>query len=203
MYFIKFYKNNNINYNFDYFFSLLNIGLFVILLYNSNTFYSFIFILEIISILILYKFSVSKFFFKKNIFFKNINIFEKTTSKNYLNLIFFQYWVNFFSTTIFLFFIFNIIYIYGSSEWFFINLMYFFNLNINLLISINYIFFWSLFFFSFFLKIGFSPLQFFKIEVYKGIPLISIFYYTTYYFFSFFFYFVLLVFVNLYNYKLY
>lgn len=201
---IKFYNNSNINYNIDYFFSLFNIGLFVIILYYSNTLYSFIFILEVISILILYKFSVSRYFFKNNIFYKNTNLFENNLPRPYLNLIFFQYWVNFFSTTLMLFFIFNIIYLYGSSEWFFINFLNLFNFNLlNNNTSINYVFLWFLFFFAFLLKIGFTPVHFFKIEVYKGMPFISIFYYTTYYFFSFFFYFTILILLNFSNYKIY
>jgi hypothetical protein len=201
---IKFYNNSNINYNIDYFFSLFNIGLFVIILYYSNTLYSFIFILEVISILILYKFSVSRYFFKNNIFYRNNNLFENNLPRPFLNLIFFQYWVNFFSTTLMLFFIFNIIYIYGSSEWFFINFLNIFNFNLLYSNSnMNYIFLWFLFFFAFLLKIGFTPIHFFKIEVYKGMPFISIFYYTTYYFFSFFFYFTILILLNFSNYKIY
>jgi hypothetical protein len=203
-FFIKFYKNSNINYNIDYFFSLFNIGLFIIILYYSNTIYSFIFILETISILILYKFSVSRYFFKNNIFYKNTNLFENNLPRPYLNLIFFQYWVNFFSTILMLFFIFNIIYIFGSSDWFFVNFFNFVNLNLNSFSkSINFILLWFLFFFAFLLKIGFTPIHFFKIEVYKGMPFISIFYYTTYYFFSFFFYFTIIILVNFSNYKIY
>lgn len=48
-----------------------------------------------------------------------------------------------------------------------------------------------------FLKIGFSPLHLFKIEVYKGIPFISIFFYTTIYFVSFFLYFSVILYNNL------
>lgn len=203
-FFIKFYKNLNINYNIDYFFSLFNIGLFIILIYYTNTLYSFLFILEIISVLILYKFSVSRYFFKNNIFYKNSNIFENNLPRPYLNLIFFQYWVNFFSTTLMLFFIFNIIYIFGSSEWFFLNIFNFLNFNlINIIKNISFLLLWFFFFFAFLLKIGFTPIHFFKLEVYKGMPFISIFYYTTYYFFSFFLYFTLLILINFSSYKLY
>jgi hypothetical protein len=103
-----------------------------------------------------------------------------------------------------LFFIFNIIYIFGSSDWFFVNFFNFVNLNLNSFSkSINFILLWFLFFFAFLLKIGFTPIHFFKIEVYKGMPFISIFYYTTYYFFSFFFYFNIIILVNFSNYKIY
>ena len=35
--------------------------------------------------------------------------------------------------------------------------------------------------FAFFIKVGIAPFHFFKIEVYKSIPYLSIFFYTTYY----------------------
>ena len=43
---------------------------------------------------------------------------------------------------------------------------------------------------SIFFKLGITPLHLFKIEVYKGIPFLSIFFYTTYYFSVFFIFFV-------------
>lgn len=52
--------NNNVNNN-DYYFSILNISIIIPLIFLSNSFYNFIFILEVISILIFYKFAVSKF----------------------------------------------------------------------------------------------------------------------------------------------
>lgn len=87
---IKLYKNKNINFNIDYFFALFNLSIFIPLMYISNTMYTFLFLLEANSILILYKFSVSKYFFKslkdndKNKFFKN-------SPRFYINMLFFQY----------------------------------------------------------------------------------------------------------------
>jgi NADH:ubiquinone oxidoreductase subunit 2 (subunit N) len=51
--------------------------------------------------------------------------------------------------------------------------------------------------FAFFLKLGITPTHLYKIEVYKGINFISIFFYTTYYFFIFFLYFLVLILLNL------
>lgn len=52
-----------------------------------------------------------------------------------------------------------------------------------------------------FFKIGFTPSHLFKIEVYKGIPFVSILFYTVYYFMSFFLYFVLIVFYYINTFK--
>jgi len=85
---MSFFKNNNINNNFDYFISIFNLSCFMLFIFFSNNFYSFIFILEITSIIILYKFSVSNYWFGKK---SKTNSFRKTSSKNFLNMFFFQY----------------------------------------------------------------------------------------------------------------
>jgi len=46
---------------------------------------------------------------------------------------------------------------------------------------------------SIFFKLGVTPFHLFKIEVYKGIPFLSIFFYTTYYFVIFFIFFLYLL----------
>ena len=202
---VKYIKNNNINFNIDYFLSLFNLGLFIPLIFLSNTFYTFIFLLEVNSLLILYKFSVSRYWFKKNLFLTKTNqTFNRVAPKSYLNMIFFQYWANFFSSILIMFTTFNIIYLYGSSEWMFVDFLNFINLNLIYLNNFNfYLFLWVPFFIGFFLKIGLTPLHLFKIEVYKGIPFISIFFYTTYYFLSFFLFFILIVFYYINSFKLF
>jgi hypothetical protein len=89
---IKFVKNNNLNFNIDYFLAIFNLNIFLPLVFLSNNFYTFIFLLEINSLLILYKFSVSKFWFNKNEFFEKYkNPFDRLVPKFFLNMIFFQY----------------------------------------------------------------------------------------------------------------
>jgi len=44
-----------------------------------------------------------------------------------------------------------------------------------------------------FFKLGITPFHLFKIEVYKGLPFLSIFFYTTYYFVVFFTFFIFLL----------
>lgn len=46
---------------------------------------------------------------------------------------------------------------------------------------------------AFLLKIGLTPIHLYKLEVYKGLPYITIFFYTTFYFLVFFLFFVLLL----------
>lgn len=199
---VKFFKNSNVNYNIDYFSSIFNLMIFIPLMFFANNLYTFLFLLELNSLLILYKFSVSRANFSKNNFIdKNNNTFFRVLPKSYLNMIFFQYWANFFSSMLLMFFVFNLIYIFGSLEWVFLN---FINLNFNNYYNFYFfIFLWISFFIGFFLKIGFTPLHLFKIEVYNGIPFISIFFYTTLYFLSFFLFFILIIFYYLNNFNFY
>ena len=154
------------------------------------------------SILIFYKLSVSWFWVKQNsVFSKKSNIFGSIFARSYINVIFFQYWINFFSSIIIIFSLINIVNIYGSSDWVFINLINQLN-NDNLSFNdfeYGYISLIPLFF-ALFLKIGLTPTHLFKIEIYKGIPFISIFYYTTYYFFIYFFFVIFFIFNWCYSY---
>lgn len=200
---IKFYKNKNINFNIDYFFALFNLSIIIPVIYTSNTMYTFLFVLEAISILILYKFSVSKYFFKsckENDKFK----FYRNTPKNYINMVFFQYWINFFSSVILFISLFNILLLLGTSEWLYINILNKFNFNLyyndN---SYLYFFLFFIFIIGMFFKLGFTPSHLFKIEVYKGLPFVSILFYTVYYFISFFLYFIFIVFYHINSFKIF
>jgi len=204
-FFVKFLKNSNINYNVDYFSSIFNLIIFIPIMFLSNTLYTFLFVLELNSLLILYKFSVSRSWFPKNNYFnKNSNTFDRFLPRSYLNMMFFQYWANFFSSMLLMFSIFNIIYLFGSSEWSFLNFINYSNhYNLYFYKTFYMLFLWLPFFIGLFFKIGFTPLHLFKIEVYKGIPFISIFFYTTLYFLSFFLFFVLIIFYNINTFKIY
>ncbi len=193
---------NTINSD-DYFFSIFGIAIFMYYIFLSNSFYNFIFVLELISILIFYKFIISKswFFDPKNLLSQK-NKTDTNHSRNYINVIFFQYWVNFFSSVIIIFSIINIIALFGASDWFFLNLLNSINFSVNYMndYSYNYLF-WVPLFVSFFLKIGLTPTHLFKVEVYKGIPFISIFFYTTFYFLSYFLYVCIFIFSYLNSFK--
>ena len=96
---------SNVNYSYDYFFSLVNLSIFLPLLFLSNNIFSFFFLLELNSCLIFYKLVVSKLWYLN--LDNSFNKFSKIFSKNYLNLIFYQFWVTFFSTVLIIFFFFK------------------------------------------------------------------------------------------------
>lgn len=112
---IFFYKNiisQKVNYSREYFFSIINITLFFPFLFFANNLYSFLFLLEFLSTLIFYKLVVSKINQKplinleKNIFF----------SKKYISMLFFQFWITFFSTITLFYFFNQILLMVGSSD---------------------------------------------------------------------------------------
>lgn len=191
-------KHQNLVINNDYYFSLLNISILLPYLFFCNSLFNFLFVLEVISILIFYKFVVSKFWFNEKFsFFKKTNLLERIFSRNYVNVLFFQYWVNFFSSVVLIISLINIMYLYGSTDFFFLNFLNLINNNIFFLHDLEFnILLWVSFFICFFLKVGLTPSHLFKIEIYKGIPFISIFFYTTFYFLGYFIF--LTIFVQLY-----
>ena len=186
---IKAVRNNNLNKSIDYYFSINNILMLTPFLFMVNTVFTFLFFIEVVSILVLYKLVSSKIWF-----------FNPNNSKNsklpqyYINMLFFQFWVTFFSTIFIIYFYINIFYVFGSSEWFLIS---YFNINDCTILykhsdkQINFLI--SIFIFSVFFKLGVSPIHLFKLEVYKGIPYLSIFFYTIYFLTVFLFFTIVLL----------
>ena len=205
---ILFLRFSRLNYHTDYIFALLNLNNFLPLLFLSNNLFTMFFVLEVNSTIIFYKFIMSKIWYNrdKNNQKSDRDLLNKNIMKNYINILFFQYWTTFFSSTLFLFTLINIIYMYGSTDFFFLNfieyslslrgyyLNYFYKTVLILILLLSVL-----------LKIGFTPLQLFKIEIYKGIPFISIFFYTTFYFLVYYLLFSLLLVVYLFilNYQIY
>ena len=184
------FKKTNLFKSLDYLFSLNNLIILFPYLFFVNTLFSFLFFLELVSAILFYKLLSSKVWFKNTNNTKNIN---NNIPQNYLNMIFFQYWVTFFSTIFIIYFYINVFYFYGTSEWFvvqFLNTNFFENpkTQSNTLRLLVVIFLLGVFF-----KLGITPFHLFKIEVYKGIPFLSIFFYTTYYFVVFFIFFIFLL----------
>ena len=192
---------SKINYSNDYFFSLLNLTLILPLIFLSNNIFSFIFFLELSSNVIFYKLIVSKLWYlNPNFEIKFFNL----KSKNYINLIFYQFWITFFSTILIFFFYININYIFGTTDWSILNFIVFIENNTLYFNNKILLTFLSLIFiFSIFFKIGVAPFHLFKIEIYKNIPYVSILFYTTYYisiFLFFFLYFLSNLYTNLFIY---
>lgn len=166
----------------DYLFSINNLLILLPYLFFVNNIFTFLFFLELVSTILLYKLVSSKIWFKN--YFK-VSTLKNSIPQNYINMVFFQYWVTFFSTIFIVYFYINMFYLFGTGDWFIIQYLnncglknFTSNIILNMLLSI--------FILSIFFKLGVTPFHLFKIEVYKGVPLLSIFFYTTYYFIVFF-----------------
>ena len=183
-------KKANLFKSIDYLFSINNLVLIFPYLFFVNTIFTFLFLLELVSAILLYKLISSKIWFKNAD--KN-KIISNSIPQNYINMVFFQYWVTFFSTIFIVYFYINMFYMYGTSDWFLIQFLgsleveksFSYVVSIRLLIIV--------FLTSVLFKLGITPFHLFKVEVYKGVPYLSIFFYTTYYFSVFFIFFIFLM----------
>ncbi len=81
-------NKTNLTKAIDYIFSITNLVILLPYLFFINTIFSFLFLLELISVILLYKLISSKVWFNKTINSKTIN---NNIPQNYINMIFFQY----------------------------------------------------------------------------------------------------------------
>ena len=177
---------NNLKITNDYIFILLNTTLLLPYLFCCNTLFIFIYLLELISCLLFYKLISSKMWYGN--YFTIGSEFKKNNPFHFLNMVFFQYWVTFFSTIFFIYTLITITNFFGTVEWTMLNVLEFYLKSYNFTNQNAFII--VLLFFAFFCKLGIAPLQVFKVEVYNGLPLLSIFFYTVYYFLIFFTFFI-------------
>lgn len=106
-------KKANLFKSIDYLFSVNNLVLIFPYLFFVNTVFTFLFLLELVSAILLYKLISSKIWFKNAD--KN-KIISNNVPQNYINMVFFQYWVTFFSTIFIVYFYINMFYMYGTSD---------------------------------------------------------------------------------------
>lgn len=103
------------------------------------------------------------------------------------NVILFQYFSNFLSSILIVFSTITIFQKYGTTEWIALNFLNLINGNISCAGDFNGdLFLYIPLYFAIFFKMGIAPLQLFKVEMYKGIPFLTLCFYTTIYFFSYF-----------------
>ena len=182
-------KKNNLIKTHDYVLSIISLIFLLPYLFCVNSIICFLFFLELISAILFYKLVSSKIFYKNSIIKSNHN----DVPQNYINMVFFQYWVTFFSTIFIIYFYINMFSLFGTSDW---STLQYCNIYDKKKNSISANIYLLLFFFivSVFLKLGIAPLHLFKVEVYNGLPFITIFFYTTFYFLIFFIFFIFFIF---------
>jgi hypothetical protein len=171
----------------------------------SNSIFTLVFIIEVISTLIFLLITTSAFsttFFYKNIDFDVKNFFHNVTPFTFLHSLFFFFWISLISSlNLFIF----IIYMYKTLvtlDWFLLEHIFYYLTNIS---SVKNIFLvgisWFFIMFSIFLKCGIAPLFIWKPTFFKGLSFIALAFYII--FFYFFLFLFLLIFLTNYTHSIF
>lgn len=172
----------------DYVASLLLLLLLLPFIVLSNTVLTLFFFLELASTLVLYNFATSQNWAgltgRKGA--EGLATQALSTSKYFFNVIFFQFWASFFSSTLIIYSAITFYLFFGTTEWFYLNF-----LSQTTLVSGHQsplalrtsVFIMAL---GFMLKLGVAPFFAYKVEIYKGLPLYALFFYSVIYFVAFF-----------------
>ena len=190
---------------YDFFITKVNFVYWMSLLFFTNSLFTIIFVIEIISTLVFLLITTSIFsttFFYKNINFDSKNFFHHNSPYLFLQALLFYFWVSLISSlNLFIF----LIFFYNN----FLTLDYFLLENIfNYLILVNsfkdlYVVgvIWFVIIFSIFLKCGIVPLFLWKPTFFKGISFSTLIFYIIFIYFFLFLFFI--NFLNIYFHELF
>jgi hypothetical protein len=167
----------------DYIISLVQMFILLPYIIFSNSIFTLFFNLEIASSLLFYHFISSYNWFKES----NCNINKKLNVNFFFNMLFFHFWSSFFSSLFIVYSGLNLYYFIGTTEWLYFNFL------LGTLIESGYIYntffiylILIIFFIALIVKLGISPFLIFKIEIYRGLNIIVIFFYSIIFFSIFF-----------------
>ena len=186
------YDNLIVNFQFLY---------WLILIFYTNTLFSMVFVIEVLSILILL-FIISSTF-SSVFFYNNLNnnyghLNQFLIPTTFIQTILYIYWISL--VTSLLLFLFLILFYYKlySFDYYLIEYIFLFFLKITSfyeIFSLGII--WMFFITLFFIKCGLAPFFFWKPAFFKGIPLLTLSFYIYYYYFFMFVYVLYLMLIYL------
>jgi hypothetical protein len=177
---------------FDFLITQFNFLYWVLLLFHANSFFTIIFIIEVLSTLIFLLMLTSVFtscFFYRNLDFSSHSFFESSTPYTFVQSILYFFWVSLLaSLNLFLFIIFLYDKIF-TFDWYLIEHIFFYFVSISSYKDIYTLgITWFIILFSIFLKCGIAPFYLWKPTFFKGMSFTSIsFYISFFYFFLFLF----------------
>ena len=178
---------------YDFLITIFNFFYWLFLLLCSNSIFSTIFVIEVLSTLILLLIVTSTFssaYFYRNTKLDEGNLFQQITPFTYLQSILYFFWVSLISSlNLFLFCLFFYIKILSFDYYLIEHIFNFFILNSSLKEIVTLSLSWYILIFCIFLKCGIAPLYIWKPTFFKGIPFYTIFIYVC------FFYFFLFIFI--------
>ena len=177
---------------YDFIITQFSFLYWVYLLFTSNSLFTLMFVIEVISTLVFLLITTSVFsttFFYKNINFDSKNFFQNLVPITFLQSLLFFFWVSLISSlNLFVF----IIFIYKSLvtlDWFVIEHIFYYLTSVSTFKSLFFIgVSWFFIVFSIFLKCGIAPLFIWKPTFFKGLSFHAlVFYISFFYFFLFLF----------------
>jgi len=179
---------------FDFYITMLNILFWIIILFCSNSIFTTIFIIEVLSTLIFLLLVTSSFsstFFYQNLNFNLHNYNNNSLPYMFLNAIIFYFWISLISSLnlfIFILFFFTKI---PSFDWYLIeHIFYFFITHFNFKEQFSLGLVWFFFIFCIFLKCGLAPFYVWKPSFFKGLTWNILFFYITFFYFFLFLFFI-------------
>jgi len=175
---------------YDYFLTLFNFFYWVLILFFSNSLFSFIFVIEVLSTLIFLLIITSTYstvFFYKTTNVHQGHLFQQNTPYSYIQSLLFFFWVSLISSlNLFLFLIFLFFKCY-TLDWYLLEHVFIFLTVSSTLIDIFSIgLVWFIFLFCLFVKCGLAPFFIWKPTFFKGIPLQTLFFYICFFYFFLF-----------------
>lgn len=190
---------------YDFFIVTLYFFYWMLFLFLSNSFFTTIFVIEVLSTLIFMLLITSTFstvFFYKNIHFTKYNFFQNSVPFNFFQSILFFFWMSLLSSlNLFLFLIF-FYFKFTTFDWYLIEHLFFYFLQVSTFQEIySLAAVWFILLFCVFLKCGIVPLFLWKPTFFKGLSFAALYFYIC--FFYFFIFLFLIVFLNVYFYELF
>lgn len=187
---------------YDFIIVTFNFFYWIYFLFFVNNVFTLVFFIEILSTLIFLLLVVSTFsstYFYNNLDLNLHNYFNNNMPFFYLQTLMYFFWISL-VTSLNLFFSIILFYLkFLTFDWFIIEFIFFYIINLHSSKDIFFIFFiWFNFLFCIFLKCGLVPFFFWKPIFFKGIPLHTLFFYIFFFYFFFFLFIIyfFLIYVN-------
>ena len=187
---------------YDYIITCFNFFFWILFLFTSNTIFTVIFFIEILSTLIFLLLITSTFsttYFYNNLNLNLHNYFNNTTPFFFVQMLMYFFWISLISSLNLFFFLILFYIKFLTFDWFLFEFIFFYIINLSQIKDVFFIILvWFNLLFSIFLKCGLVPFYFWKPVFFKGIPMHALFFYIVFFYFSIFLFFIyfFLIYVN-------
>jgi len=184
---------------YDYYMVIINFNLWMVILHSTNSLFSVLFVIEVLTTLVLLLNTVSVFssaYFNLNLKLSYYDFNHKNLPSSFIKSILFYFWTSLLSS---LFLYFFLIFFYqriNTFDWYVVEYIFTYFINFTSLTSLmKFSVIWYFLIFSFFLKCGLMPYFIWKPTYFKGVPYYTLFWYITY-FYLFLFIFIVQLLTN-------